>query len=97
MSYVLIMVPHTLGTYSMVTGIQFDIFSMEIHIIDLQATTKAQMEAKMDNGLIQGHAYSLTDVRKIKVKGLGNAEVELVRVRNPWGNEREWSGAWSDR
>eukprot|EP00117_Sycon_ciliatum_P006188 scpid39378/ scgid9836/ Calpain-B; Calcium-activated neutral proteinase B; Calpain-B catalytic subunit 1; Calpain-B catalytic subunit 2 len=62
----------------------------------IAATTKAQMEAKMDNGLIQGHAYSLTDVRKIKVKGLGNAEVELVRVRNPWGNEREWSGAWSD-
>ena len=21
---------------------------------------------------------------------------ELVRVRNPWGNECEWTGAWSD-
>lgn len=20
----------------------------------------------------------------------------LVRVRNPWGNETEWNGAWSD-
>jgi calpain len=24
-------------------------------------------------------------------------EVELVRVRNPWGNEREWTGAWGDK
>ena len=22
---------------------------------------------------------------------------ELVRVRNPWGNECEWKGAWSDK
>jgi len=22
--------------------------------------------------------------------------VNLVRVRNPWGNEYEWKGAWSD-
>jgi len=20
-----------------------------------------------------------------------------VRIRNPWGNEREWTGAWSDK
>jgi len=24
-------------------------------------------------------------------------KVELVRVRNPWGNEREWEGAWGDK
>ncbi len=23
--------------------------------------------------------------------------VQLVRVRNPWGNEIEWNGAWSDK
>ena len=23
-------------------------------------------------------------------------DVTLVRIRNPWGNEREWKGAWSD-
>lgn len=22
--------------------------------------------------------------------------IPLVRVRNPWGNEAEWKGAWSD-
>jgi len=21
----------------------------------------------------------------------------LIRVRNPWGNEREWKGPWSDK
>jgi calpain len=23
--------------------------------------------------------------------------IRLVRCRNPWGNEVEWNGAWSDR
>ena len=27
----------------------------------------------------------------------GQMDVELVRVRNPWGNEREWNGAWGDK
>lgn len=22
--------------------------------------------------------------------------ITLVRIRNPWGNEQEWNGAWSD-
>ena len=26
-----------------------------------------------------------------------DGEVQLVRVRNPWGNECEWKGAWSDQ
>ena len=25
-----------------------------------------------------------------------SGEIPLVRVRNPWGNEVEWNGAWSD-
>lgn len=23
--------------------------------------------------------------------------MQMVRVRNPWGNECEWKGAWSDK
>jgi len=23
-------------------------------------------------------------------------QIPLVRIRNPWGNEAEWTGAWSD-
>lgn len=52
-----------------------------------------EIEAKLDNGLIKGHAYTITSVNKVHTRG---QEVELVRVRNPWGNEREWNGAWSD-
>ena len=46
-------------------------------------------EEKLDNGLIMGHAYTVTGVRKLN-------DFELVRIRNPWGNEQEWNGAWSD-
>lgn len=24
-------------------------------------------------------------------------QTQLIRVRNPWGNEHEWRGQWSDR
>ncbi|XP_054713836.1 LOW QUALITY PROTEIN: calpain-A-like [Uloborus diversus] len=56
------------------------------------------LEMEMDNGLIKGHAYSITkvklvDVQTPRVKG----KIPLLRVRNPWGNECEWKGAWSDR
>ena len=27
---------------------------------------------------------------------LHGARVQLIRVRNPWGNEQEWKGAWAD-
>ena len=25
-----------------------------------------------------------------------NAQIPLLRIRNPWGNEQEWNGPWSD-
>ena len=33
------------------------------------------------------------DIKTSKVQG----KIPLVRVRNPWGNECEWRGAWSDK
>jgi len=57
-----------------------------------------EIERKLDNGLVMGHAYSVTSVRKVKAHTRsGEIDVELVRVRNPWGNEREWTGPWSDK
>lgn len=47
-------------------------------------------EARMDNGLVRGHAYTVTKVIDL------NGE-QLIRIRNPWGNEVEWNGAWSDQ
>ncbi|KAI6657713.1 Calpain-9-like [Oopsacas minuta] len=55
---------------------------------------KSSGEVKLDNGLIAGHAYTVTDARSVHIPKQGM--LEMVRVRNPWGNEREWKGDWSD-
>ncbi|XP_077996188.1 calpain-B-like [Glandiceps talaboti] len=47
-----------------------------------------------ENGLVSGHAYTLTSVRRCRT--IGGALYNLVRVRNPWGNATEWNGDWSD-
>lgn len=49
-------------------------------------------EAKMANGLICGHAYTITDLQKVNA---GGRQVNLIKIRNPWG-QVEWNGAWSD-
>lgn len=51
-------------------------------------------EAKLSNGLVRGHAYAITAVVTLNVNG---RIVRLIRCRNPWGNEVEWNGTWSDR
>jgi calpain len=54
-------------------------------------------EAKTSCGLVRGHAYSLTKVVRVKIDtGMKSGVFPLVRIRNPWGNEAEWKGAWSD-
>ncbi|KAM3180271.1 hypothetical protein ACTXT7_016610, partial [Hymenolepis weldensis] len=55
--------------------------------------TSKEIEAHLNNGLIAGHAYSVTGVESVKYKG---ELVHLIRVRNPWGNNYEWRGDWSD-
>lgn len=46
-----------------------------------------------DLGLIAGHAYSL--IRAEIVKDKSGKSVNLVQLRNPWG-QFEWTGDWSD-
>ncbi|ONK69723.1 uncharacterized protein A4U43_C05F26050 [Asparagus officinalis] len=41
------------------------------------------------SGIVQGHAYSLLQVKEVD----GH---KLVQIRNPWANEVEWNGPWSD-
>nr|XP_033806506.1 calpain-5 [Geotrypetes seraphini] len=66
----------------------------------IRATSAADMEARLDCGLVKGHAYAVTDVRKVRL-GHGllaffkSEKLEMIRMRNPWG-EREWTGPWSD-
>ncbi|ELT98268.1 hypothetical protein CAPTEDRAFT_97820 [Capitella teleta] len=55
---------------------------------DWRKATKAEA-----NGLVSGHAYTITRVMRISHR---MGEERLLRIRNPWGNETEWKGSWSD-
>ncbi|XP_013378008.1 PREDICTED: calpain-14 isoform X2 [Chinchilla lanigera] len=50
-------------------------------------------ERVLENGLVDGHAYTLTGIRKVTCK---YGPEYLVKLRNPWGKV-EWKGDWSDR
>ncbi|XP_023248416.1 calpain-A isoform X3 [Copidosoma floridanum] len=55
------------------------------------------LEAETPQGLIRGHAYSITRVKKVNIQTPNNiGQIPLIRMRNPWGNEAEWNGPWSD-
>ncbi|PHT33233.1 Calpain-type cysteine protease DEK1 [Capsicum baccatum] len=41
------------------------------------------------SGIVQGHAYSILQVREVDGHN-------LVQIQNPWANEVEWNGPWSD-
>lgn len=51
------------------------------------------VESVLDCGLVRGHAYGITAVRKVRLTG-GMARLFMVRMRNPWGTT-DWTGAWS--
>lgn len=69
--------------------------------MSLQAVSAADMEARLDCGLVKGHAYAVTDVRRVRL-GHGllayfkSDKLTMIRMRNPWG-QKEWNGPWSDR
>uniref|UniRef100_A0A8C8YS99 Calpain 9 n=1 Tax=Prolemur simus TaxID=1328070 RepID=A0A8C8YS99_PROSS len=59
----------------------------------LDAQNAAESEARTPAGLIKGHAYTVTAIDQVNFQG---QKIELIRVRNPWG-QVEWNGSWSDR
>jgi calpain len=60
--------------------------------------SEGHLEDQLNNGLIIGHAYSITDVRCVQVQTPRvSGKVPLLRIRNPWGDSHEWKGAWSDK
>ncbi|XP_037782723.1 LOW QUALITY PROTEIN: calpain-A-like [Penaeus monodon] len=56
---------------------------------DWRNATKAD-----EHGLVEGHAYTVSGVARVKHEEHG--PVNLIRVRNPWASGDEWNGKWSD-
>lgn len=50
-------------------------------------------EKDKELGLVAGHAYGLIAAKT--VTGKDGKKVNLVNLRNPWG-QFEWKGAWGD-
>uniref|UniRef100_A0A672U0B1 Calpain 9 n=1 Tax=Strigops habroptila TaxID=2489341 RepID=A0A672U0B1_STRHB len=59
----------------------------------IDTSSAAESEAKTPFGLIKGHAYSVTGIDEVSYRG---RQVQLIRIRNPWG-QVEWNGPWSDK
>ncbi|XP_049724610.1 calpain-9 isoform X2 [Elephas maximus indicus] len=59
----------------------------------IETRSAAESEARTPFGLIKGHAYTVTGIDQVRFQG---KNIELIRVRNPWG-QVEWNGAWSDK
>ncbi|XP_055707120.1 calpain-B-like isoform X4 [Phlebotomus papatasi] len=56
------------------------------------------LEAETSEGLIRGHAYSITKVQMVDIVTPNTSgKIPLLRLRNPWGNDAEWNGPWSDQ
>uniref|UniRef100_A0A8C5IWL2 Calpain 9 n=1 Tax=Junco hyemalis TaxID=40217 RepID=A0A8C5IWL2_JUNHY len=58
----------------------------------IDTSSAAESEARTPFGLVKGHAYSVTGIEEVSYRG---QQVQLIRIRNPWG-QVEWNGPWSD-
>jgi hypothetical protein len=86
----------------LVRGFQMGSFfgcSIDVHkksILNLNVFPQADpdvTEARLENGLVRGHAYSITALKVLTAVGRYGKQVVILRVRNPWG-EHEWNGPW---
>lgn len=57
-----------------------------------------EKEGRTKQCLIRDHAYSVTKAALVDITlPIVSGKIPLMRLRNPWGNEHEWSGAFSDK
>ncbi|KAG1670360.1 hypothetical protein FOA52_000120 [Chlamydomonas sp. UWO 241] len=54
----------------------------------IAASSGAGTDTENVNGIVQGHAYSITSAKQVD-------NFKLVQLRNPWGSF-EWTGNWGD-
>lgn len=57
------------------------------------ASCSGGVEDQLDTGLVTGHAYSLLVCNEYSADGETH---KMVCMRNPWGNDKEWNGRFSD-
>lgn len=56
-----------------------------------------EIEKVTPQGLVKAHAYSVTKVKLVDIQmPQKSGKIPMIRIRNPWGNDVEWNGAWSD-
>jgi len=66
----------------------------------MAAYSRGKSDKDQSSGIVQGHAYSILDVRHVNqgmgmLGGVGGETLHFLRLRNPWGTF-SWEGAWSD-
>ncbi|KFO56700.1 Calpain-13, partial [Corvus brachyrhynchos] len=61
-------------------------------LMGCSTTGQASRNIELRNGIVQGHAYTITGAVKIRYK---NGWKHIIRIWNPWGHG-EWKGPWSD-
>jgi calpain len=83
-------------------NILFNLFTLRLfnatfhHVI--AQTDPDQLGDETPMGLVTNHAYAITSVKMMDINTPENSEqISMIRIRNPWGNEAEWKGAWSDQ
>jgi len=59
------------------------------------------MEKEAVFGLIKGHAYAITAIKKVRLEGTGLLgfyadKLPMIRLKNPWGPGSQWRGPFSD-
>ncbi|NXL57595.1 CAN13 protein, partial [Chordeiles acutipennis] len=61
-------------------------------LMGCSTSVQVRRNIKLRNGIVQGHAYTVTGAVKIPYK---NGWKHIIRIWNPWGHG-EWKGPWSD-
>uniref|UniRef100_A0A3B4TCP6 Calpain-3 n=1 Tax=Seriola dumerili TaxID=41447 RepID=A0A3B4TCP6_SERDU len=58
----------------------------------IDVVSASEMETRTDQGLVKGHAYSITGLEECDEVGK-DTRIRLIRLRNPWGWVL-WKGPW---
>ena len=63
----------------------------EYNVGRTEGTDKDMKKRYEDAGIVNGHAYTVLASKAFPKHGF-----KLCKIRNPWGNAKEWTGDWGD-